>query len=122
VIAYADDFLKVSRHFTIKRGGESRKFWRPLPAEEFLLQRTSEMEEMGLEYAPNKCGFVRKNGVWLKPLKFLGLEYDGPTDRLYANTRNGSRLELKDKEALIDAFLSSEGGQTSSPGQDSKRS
>jgi hypothetical protein len=66
------------------------------------------MEEMGVEYSPEKCGFVKKDGVWLKPLKFLGLEYDGPSNRLYASTRNGSRLELKDKESLIKAFLERE--------------
>jgi hypothetical protein len=66
------------------------------------------MEEMGIEYSEEKSGFVKKDGVWLKPLKFLGLEYDGSTDRLYSNTRNGARLELKDKESLVKAFLERE--------------
>jgi len=38
----------------------------------------------------------------LKPLKFLGIEYNGETNKLRARTRKGSSL-LYDKEALIDA-------------------
>jgi len=37
----------------------------------------------------------------MKPLKFLGLEFDGET--LSANTRNGSKLVF-DKEDLVNAL------------------
>jgi hypothetical protein len=40
-------------------------------------------------------GWVKKNGVWLRPLKFLGLVYDPFKDTLSASTRSGSELELK---------------------------
>lgn len=46
----------------------------------------------GIVIHPEKSGWVKRDGVWLKPLKFLGLEFDGET--LRANTRNGSRLVL----------------------------
>jgi hypothetical protein len=44
---------------------------------------------------------VRKNGEWLKPLDFCGLRYDANSDRILANTRSGSRLELKDVDGLV---------------------
>lgn len=50
--------------------------------------------ESGVKLHPGKSGFVKKDGVWLKPLKFLGLSYDGTTDTLSGATRNGSKLEL----------------------------
>jgi len=46
----------------------------------------------GITIHPEKSGWVKKNGKWLKPLKFLGLEFDGKV--LRARTRNGSTLEL----------------------------
>lgn len=48
---------------------------------------------------------MKRDGVWLKPLKFLGLEYDGNTQELYAATRNGSKLRLNEKADLIKAIL-----------------
>jgi hypothetical protein len=49
-------------------------------------------ERWGIETAPEKSGFVKKDGKWLKPLKFLGMEYDGTTDTFRARTRNGATL------------------------------
>jgi len=44
----------------------------------------------GVHIHPSKSGWVKKDGRWLKPLKFLGLEFDG---RMFsASTRKGSRL------------------------------
>jgi len=43
---------------------------------------------------------VKKNGTWLRPLDFCGLRYDGERDCIIANTRSGSRLELKDVDGL----------------------
>jgi hypothetical protein len=39
--------------------------------------------------------------VWLKPLDLCGLRYDGVLNRIIANTRSGSRLELKDVDGLV---------------------
>jgi len=41
----------------------------------------------------NKSGWIRYDGKWLKPLKFLGIEYDPWKDTLKGNTRNGSTVE-----------------------------
>jgi hypothetical protein len=57
----------------------------------------------GIEINQTKSGFVKKGGKWLKPLKFLGLEYDGEQNKLRAKTRNGSEL-LFDKEDLVSAY------------------
>lgn len=49
---------------------------------------------IGLEMHPEKSAWVKRDGRWIKTLKFLGLEYDGHTDILYANTKKGSRVFL----------------------------
>jgi len=41
-------------------------------------------------------GFVKRNGIWLRPLKFLGMTYNPDTDTLHASTRKGSTLPLSD--------------------------
>jgi len=46
----------------------------------------------GIKIHPEKSGWVKRNGEWLKPLKFLGLEFDGKI--LRAKTREGSTLEF----------------------------
>lgn len=50
----------------------------------------------GVEIHPEKSGWVKRNGEWLKPLKFLGLTYDGKTDVLRASTRKGATIEVPD--------------------------
>jgi hypothetical protein len=54
----------------------------------------------GIKFAPSKCHLVKIDGRWIRPLKFLGLEYNGNTGTLMANTRNGSKL-VYDKNQLI---------------------
>jgi hypothetical protein len=39
--------------------------------------------------------YVKLNGKWLKPLKFLGLVYDPFTDTLRSDTKKGAKLEMK---------------------------
>jgi hypothetical protein len=80
------------------------------------------MLEANLSFAPDKSGWVKKEGKWLKPLKFLGLVYDGQTDSLYASTKDkfiargfplpgydikkGSRLELSsDQTEMVESFI-----------------
>jgi hypothetical protein len=55
----------------------------------------------GIEDAEDKSGFVKKDGKWLKPLKFLGMEYDGNTDTFRAKTRNGATLEFGSREQAL---------------------
>jgi len=64
---------------------------------EFFLER-------GLEIAELKSGWV-KEAKWLKPLKFLGLTYDGDLDRLAASTREGADL-IFDKQDLVTSLAS----------------
>lgn len=61
----------------------------------------SKLKEANVEYSTEKSGYVVFNGQWMKPLKFLGLEFDGVT--LKANTRKGSNL-IFDKEELVSAL------------------
>lgn len=44
----------------------------------------------GIFLNQHKSGWVKYKGKWRKPLKFLGLEFDGK--HFYASTRKGSRL------------------------------
>lgn len=50
----------------------------------------------------NKSGWVKKDGIWLKPLKFLGLEYNGITNILKAATRNGAELKYNKTKLIED--------------------
>lgn len=65
--------------------------------------RSITMQEANIRMAPEKSTWVKYDGKWLKPLKFLGLEYDGDKDLLRASTRNGSTLEY-DKASLLEAI------------------
>jgi len=60
-------------------------------------------EDTGITINPEKSGYVKYAGKWLKPLKFLGLEFDGRIFR--AHTRKGSFLPLGDEQKqLIEMF------------------
>jgi hypothetical protein len=68
-----------------------------------ILERALKFPEIsGIEPAWDKSAWIKRDGEWVKPLKFLGLEYDPETDRLAAKTRNGSRL-IFDKLDLMKA-------------------
>lgn len=73
-VAYADDSVSFSNH----------------PIE------LSPPDDTGIKINPDKSGYVKYEGKWLKPLKFLGLEYDGNIFR--AHTRKGSKLALGPRE------------------------
>jgi len=68
-----------------------------------------DMRRANLEFNKDKSDWVKVSGVWMKPLKFLGLTYDGKKNKLYAATRNGSTLEF-DKHELVDAIAARETG------------
>jgi len=65
----------------------------------------SHLESTGIPVNKEKSGYIKKDGKWLKPLKFLGLVYDGNEDVLYSETRSGNRL-LYDKQSLVLALIS----------------
>jgi len=53
-IAYADDGILYSDH-------------------DFVAMPNAKMRDLGVEYADEKSSWVKREGKWLKPLKFLGL-------------------------------------------------
>lgn len=67
------------------------------------------MREAYVSWNHSKTEVIKENGIWKKPLKFLGLEYDGTINKLRAKTRKGSTL-LYDKEALVSAVQATEIG------------
>lgn len=54
------------------------------------------LNEKGLSLSNEKTSWIKVDGVWRKPLKFLGTEYDGETWK--AATRAGGKIVLKDPE------------------------
>lgn len=51
--------------------------------------------DSGIMIAKEKSGWIKREGKWLKPIKFLGLTYDPESRELMGNTRNGSRLLMQ---------------------------
>jgi hypothetical protein len=49
----------------------------------------------GIFPKPEKSGWVKKDGMWLKELKFIGLRYDPSVDSLFASTHSGKTTEMK---------------------------
>jgi len=87
-----------------------------------LITPNSGMVTANIYFNLGKTGWVKRNGEWLKPLKFLGLEYDG--DTLKAATRKGSKLVF-DKQKLVDEitreeyFVESDGRDVINPDSNS---
>jgi hypothetical protein len=93
IIQYADD------GFIYGRGDVESEFRKLLPT------------ESGIEINEEKSSWVKRNGVWLKPLQFLGLNFDGKT--LKARTRNGADLILDHKKLeMIEEHLIEREGQS----------
>lgn len=59
-----------------------------------------------IKFNEEKSFWVKKNNIWLKPLKYLGLEYDPWKDTIKGSTRNGTNTLELDKK-LENAILSS---------------
>lgn len=57
---------------------------------EEILER---LHNLGGAFAPHKFAWIKWNGVWERPLRFLGLQTDGESMQAY--TRGGSRAELQ---------------------------
>lgn len=58
-----------------------------------------------LEISVEKSGFVKKENVWLKELKFCGIVYNGISKTLKAMTRNGATLEFSVAEQFLGFLL-----------------
>lgn len=108
----------VNLHYIWKRLGNTLLMYAD---DGLVFPRTGERPNLsdparGISENEDKSGWVRKDGIWHKPLKFLGLEYLPATasedSRIRAKTRNGSTKEfsldmqlmtylLKEKDLLI---------------------
>jgi len=62
----------------------------------------------GLEFAEEKCSWVKHNGCFVKnQIKFLGVVWDATTKLLSAKTRELSRLMFENRQLeVIDSYLS----------------
>lgn len=60
-----------------------------------------DVHESGIQLHEEKSRWVKRDGKWLRPLKFLGMEYDGNQGTFRANTRKGSTLEFTDDVKFI---------------------
>jgi hypothetical protein len=58
--------------------------------------------EIGIEINEEKSRWVKKNGKWLRPLKFLGLVYHGESKILESQTRSGRQLRMTKWKAWED--------------------
>jgi len=65
--------------------------------------------ESNIHFNLDKTNWVKRDGEWLKPLKFLGMEFNGTT--LTSKTRGGSEL-LYDKDDLIMAEYERRSGKS----------
>lgn len=85
-IGYADDGL------LFLRSPEGVKEW----------ESKLKTEMTGIEKKEEKSGWVKYDGRWLKPLKFVGMKFEGNTNEMYAFTHSGKyhKMEWKELEGL----------------------
>jgi hypothetical protein len=57
-----------------------------------------EYQEAGIILNEKKSSWVKKDGVWLKPLKFCGIVYDWKTNTWTSRTAKGKTLTVKQKQ------------------------
>lgn len=117
-VAYADDFIKYGPYkesvligaplsscspttgvrWTIdSKGNWSWRQTAPTSIEQL-------MAKANIEVNWEKSAAVKEAGVWLKPLRFLGMEYDGNKQIFRAATRSGASLEFTDLQS-VQAYL-----------------
>lgn len=67
--------------------------------------KSSQYSSYGIEFNKEKSGYVKKEGIWLKELKFCGLVYNGENNTLRSDTHKGKRLQIPNKkiESIINA-------------------
>lgn len=68
-----------------------------------------QMEAANISINPNKSGPIKLGGAWIRPLKFLGMEYDGNKQTYRASTRKGATLEFDSLHA-VQAYMHSKRG------------
>lgn len=79
LLMYADDGLVYSNYLSALNINDIEESFRAV----------------GSVVSREKSHEVKRKGVWLKPLKFLGMEYCGKTDTLKSCTRSGTNLVME---------------------------
>jgi len=69
----------------------------------FITEVKRYLKAIKIKIVEEKSGYVKKDGIWLKDLKFCGLKYtkDG---EMQASTRRGSEMKFTEKDQFL-AFL-----------------
>jgi len=73
----------------------------PLEVKMMLRRVLADMTDLNIEINLQKSGMVMKDGKWLKPLKFLGMELFMDGTRIRAKTRKGADAEFSSEEAFL---------------------
>jgi hypothetical protein len=63
-----------------------------------------DLPALGIVHNPEKCAWIKRDGKWLKELKFLGLIYNGVEGTLRSETRSGRSIRIQD--SLIELYES----------------
>lgn len=92
IVMYADDGIMF--------GGPEGKDINIYPYTKAYQNYDDTLKLLGITFNEKKCHHIKRDGIWLKELKFLGLSYNGWTKELRASTKKGSKL-LMDKHQLI---------------------
>lgn len=102
---YADDGLFYGGGALKKLADRVQDFWHPgrqiTPPDH--IAENYPMLSAGVQFNHSKSGWVKKDGKWIKPLKFLGYVYNGKDDTMSSMTRKGKKLYY-DKEGMLAAL------------------
>jgi len=85
IIHYMDDAVLINSHE---------------PNQLLLYTESLNSEQNGIQVSEKKTEIIKENGKWMKPLKFLGCQYDGQTFK--AHTRKGGVFIVPDAKNKID--------------------
>jgi len=73
----------------------------PLEVKMMLRKVPSDMVDLNIEINKSKSGMVMKDGKWLKPLKFLGIELFQDGTQIRAKTRKGADAVFESEESFL---------------------
>jgi len=100
ICQYADDGILAGdlwKYSITQEDGTKKSLLERLHDNDLFFNRVTKVE-----FNKDKTRWVKKDGQWLAPLKFLGLEYDGVKNLFSAYTRKGARLEFTKQDLITD--------------------